>query len=220
MATLERWLTARGRSNAFIVAAPKNCGHIREGGLCWEWPLREGPLYRLLSFYMYTHVCPILFLSSFYCTPANVSDPVASNYDCPEGYYCPAGTGLDWKPCPKGTYSNQRNLDRVRLGLGRGKIKWSLLCCYIHDSFPLPMQFQTITRYLQFSTFSIRPVRSQHKNFWSTHILYVVFETKKNVLQKILCNWSRKIVRVSVGIFHKMSFVGCINSIETNSWWC
>ena len=24
---------------------PKICGHIREGGLCWEWPLWEGPLY-------------------------------------------------------------------------------------------------------------------------------------------------------------------------------
>ena len=123
-----------GEVNAFIVAAPKICGHIREGGLCGEWPLREGPLYRLLSFYMYTHVCPILFLSSFYCTPANVSDPVASNYDCPEGYYCPAGTGLDWKPCPKGTYSNQRNLDRVRLGLGRGKIKMIIALLLLYST--------------------------------------------------------------------------------------
>ena len=24
---------------------------------------------------------------------------------CPAGYYCPEGTGLDWKACPRGTYS-------------------------------------------------------------------------------------------------------------------
>ncbi len=45
VATLERWALVRGRNNAFIQAAAKNCGHIREGGLCWEWPLREGLLY-------------------------------------------------------------------------------------------------------------------------------------------------------------------------------
>ncbi len=28
-----------------MVVAAKSCGLIREGGLCWEWPLREGPLY-------------------------------------------------------------------------------------------------------------------------------------------------------------------------------
>ncbi len=27
--------------NEFTVAAAKIFGHIREGGLCWEWPLRE-----------------------------------------------------------------------------------------------------------------------------------------------------------------------------------
>ena len=25
---------------------------------------------------------------------------------CPEGYYCPNGTGRDWQPCPPGTFSN------------------------------------------------------------------------------------------------------------------
>ena len=28
-----------------IVVAAKICGLIREGGLCSEWPLREGRLY-------------------------------------------------------------------------------------------------------------------------------------------------------------------------------
>jgi hypothetical protein len=26
------------------------------------------------------------------------------------GYYCPAGTGLDWKACPRGTYSDVQGL--------------------------------------------------------------------------------------------------------------
>ena len=29
----------------FIVVRPKMCGHSRDGGPCWEWPLKEGPLY-------------------------------------------------------------------------------------------------------------------------------------------------------------------------------
>ena len=29
---------------------------------------------------------------------------------CPAGYFCPAGTGLDWKACPRGTYSDVEGL--------------------------------------------------------------------------------------------------------------
>ncbi len=36
---------ARGRSKCIHSSSGKVCGHIREGGLYWEWPLREGPLY-------------------------------------------------------------------------------------------------------------------------------------------------------------------------------
>ena len=32
--------------------------------------------------------------------------------ECPEGYYCPAGTGVDWQPCPVGTFSNQTGLSQ------------------------------------------------------------------------------------------------------------
>lgn len=39
--------------------------------------------------------------------------PTSGHFDCPAGYYCPSGTGLDWKPCPKGTYSQQTNLFQV-----------------------------------------------------------------------------------------------------------
>ena len=32
---------------------------------------------------------------------------------CPEGYYCPAGTGLDWQQCPPGTYNNETGLQQL-----------------------------------------------------------------------------------------------------------
>ena len=42
-------------------------------------------------------------------------DPQSGYHDCPEGYYCPEGTGLNWQPCPKGTYGTQTNLYRVNM---------------------------------------------------------------------------------------------------------
>jgi hypothetical protein len=29
---------------------------------------------------------------------------------CPEGFYCPNGTGYDWKSCPAGSYGNMTGL--------------------------------------------------------------------------------------------------------------
>ena len=29
---------------------------------------------------------------------------------CPEGHYCPAGTGSNWQPCPPGSYNNNTGL--------------------------------------------------------------------------------------------------------------
>ena len=29
---------------------------------------------------------------------------------CPEGYYCPSGTGINWQPCPRGTYNDDTGL--------------------------------------------------------------------------------------------------------------
>ena len=54
-------------------------------------------------------------LARFYCLPENVTagNPTSGYHDCPAGYYCANGTGLDWKPCPRGTYSMQTNLFRV-----------------------------------------------------------------------------------------------------------
>ena len=33
--------------------------------------------------------------------------------ECPIGYYCPAGTGLDKRPCPRGTFGNQTGLGNI-----------------------------------------------------------------------------------------------------------
>ena len=32
---------------------------------------------------------------------------------CPEGYYCPEGTGVDWQQCPPGTYNNETGLQEL-----------------------------------------------------------------------------------------------------------
>ena len=49
--------------------------------------------------------CPI----GFFCLPIFSLYELAYS-PCPEGYFCPGGTGLDWIPCPAGTYSNQTGL--------------------------------------------------------------------------------------------------------------
>jgi hypothetical protein len=46
----------------------------------------------------------------FYCD-SSVSTSRA--LPCPKGYYCPQGTGLNWSPCPVGTYGNRTNLMSV-----------------------------------------------------------------------------------------------------------
>ncbi len=46
VATLERWPLVGGRDKGIHSKRVANiCGHIRQGGLCREWPLREGPLH-------------------------------------------------------------------------------------------------------------------------------------------------------------------------------
>ena len=55
--------------------------------------------------------CP----EGYYCMPENVTagDPQSGYHPCPAGYYCPQSTGLDWKPCPRGTFSNKKKLYKV-----------------------------------------------------------------------------------------------------------
>lgn len=56
----------------------------------------------------YTHAvecdsCP----AGFYCLKSGV--PI----ECEKGFYCPAGTGKDLRPCPRGTYGPERQYNSV-----------------------------------------------------------------------------------------------------------
>lgn len=35
-------------------------------------------------------------------------------FECPQGFYCTTGTGLDYQPCPSGTYGSRRGLSRAQ----------------------------------------------------------------------------------------------------------
>lgn len=51
--------------------------------------------------------CP----EGFYCFPLELAGNESIGYRiCPRGYYCPEGTGLDWRSCPAGTYSDRFGL--------------------------------------------------------------------------------------------------------------
>ena len=59
------------------------------------------------------HVC-LPCPAGFYCHPINTSaSPYPGITTCPRGFYCPATTGLDWQPCPRGTYSNNTGLSSI-----------------------------------------------------------------------------------------------------------
>ena len=88
----------------------------------------EGYVYLSLSLSLCVCVCVcvcvrvcesifvIYYICRYYCLPLNETVIGEVGYhDCPEGYYCPLGTGLNWHPCPKGTYSQQINLYRVSI---------------------------------------------------------------------------------------------------------
>lgn len=48
-------------------------------------------------------LCP----AGFFCKIAGVPK------NCTKGFYCPYGTGIDLKSCPRGTYGDQEGLDKV-----------------------------------------------------------------------------------------------------------
>ena len=50
--------------------------------------------------------------AGYYCLPelVTVGDVSSVITLCPEGFYCPNGTGYDWQSCPAGTYSDVRGL--------------------------------------------------------------------------------------------------------------
>ena len=53
--------------------------------------------------------------TGYYCDPNNVVEGDISTVLtlCPEGFYCPNGTALDWKACPAGTYSSVTGLAKA-----------------------------------------------------------------------------------------------------------
>ena len=52
--------------------------------------------------------------AGFYCLPVTSENHTLNHLLCPPGHYCPAGTGLNWRPCPAGTYSNETGLSRSK----------------------------------------------------------------------------------------------------------
>ena len=54
------------------------------------------------------HICP----EGFYCVPELVIPGIVSTvtWPCPQGFFCPNGTGHDWQPCPAGSYGNSLGL--------------------------------------------------------------------------------------------------------------
>ena len=57
-------------------------------------------LYDILGTYMTTTLAAVCMTcpARFSCTNMDVADV------CPAGNYCPGGNGLDYVPCPEGTY--------------------------------------------------------------------------------------------------------------------
>lgn len=51
---------------------------------------------------------------------------------CPPGFYCPAGTGYDWQPCPPGTFNSQLGLHNISC-----KENYILLIIFIKTNFEL-----------------------------------------------------------------------------------
>lgn len=77
-------------------------GHFCPGGTSEPIPCQNN------SFAKSTHakecsLCP----AGFFCKIAGVPK------NCTKGFYCPYGTGIDLKSCPKGTYGDQEGLERV-----------------------------------------------------------------------------------------------------------
>ena len=50
--------------------------------------------------------------AGYYCVPENTisGDPGSTYTLCPQGSYCPNGTGHDWQPCPAGSYGKSDGL--------------------------------------------------------------------------------------------------------------
>ena len=59
---------------------------------------------------------PLLFIfSGYYCVPNLVvpGDVSSVMSECPDGFFCPNGTGYNWEGCPAGTFGNAPRLTQA-----------------------------------------------------------------------------------------------------------
>ena len=53
--------------------------------------------------------------TGYYCIPEQViaGDITSVKTDCPQGWFCPNGTGHNWRPCPSGSYGGSVRLTQA-----------------------------------------------------------------------------------------------------------
>nr|XP_054760934.1 uncharacterized protein LOC129267226 [Lytechinus pictus] len=82
-----------------ITGDPCTEGHYCPGETTSPLPCEAGT-YTTTTHRSECDTCP----ARFFCTTGYEPE------ECPHGFYCPAGTGYDWQPCPTGTFSNMAGL--------------------------------------------------------------------------------------------------------------
>ncbi|XP_033027848.1 signal peptide, CUB and EGF-like domain-containing protein 3 [Lacerta agilis] len=78
-----------------ISGAPCPVGHFCPLGSESPTPCPPGSYMAETHAQGQCHTCP----ERKYCLPGHLPQL------CPKGFFCPEGTGLNWQPCPPGTYS-------------------------------------------------------------------------------------------------------------------
>ncbi|XP_028563977.2 uncharacterized protein LOC114585457 [Podarcis muralis] len=78
-----------------ISGAPCPMGHFCPLGSESPTPCPPGSYMAETHAQGWCHTCP----EGKYCLPGHLP------HLCPKGFFCPEGTGLNWQPCPPGTYS-------------------------------------------------------------------------------------------------------------------
>ncbi|KAM8927608.1 uncharacterized protein RCH25_007839 [Pelodytes ibericus] len=95
-----------------------NSGQVSPGGLCApgyycdegsHTPMPRGGLCPPGHFCLSGSASPTPCPPGTYMTQSGAVEC----YTCPSGFYCPRGTGLDWKPCPPGTYNPELGLESL-----------------------------------------------------------------------------------------------------------
>lgn len=72
------------------------------------YALLDGEFVIRLDYAILLSWLPSSFFAHFrYCLHGDLVTP------CPEGHYCPDGTGNNWQQCPPGTYNNETGLQAI-----------------------------------------------------------------------------------------------------------